>query len=118
MPLAGSWLAHGGRRGPRSPARVAGGCIWWVGVTALTPWLARMRCGNRECGLRPRAPPPAWVSGLGCDLELCLQTGSRLSVFSEPVVTFEAIRTLHKPYSGNLQLCVRMGRPVMSHWTG
>ena len=27
-------LAHGGRRGPRSPARVAGGRFWWVGGAA------------------------------------------------------------------------------------
>jgi hypothetical protein len=72
-PLAGCWFAHGGRRGPRSPACVAGGCLWWVGGAALTPWWVSLLCGHRECGLRPRAPPPALVSGLGCDLELRLQ---------------------------------------------
>ena len=55
--LAGR-LAHGGRRGLRSPARLAGD---WVGALALLrEGGGRHRfCGNRDCGLRPQAPPPA-----------------------------------------------------------
>jgi hypothetical protein len=52
-------LAPGGWRGPHSSARVAGGCYWFVETTALTRLLARSLCGNRECGLRLRTPPPA-----------------------------------------------------------
>jgi hypothetical protein len=61
----GLFLAKGGWRGSRSPARVAGGCHWRLGITALTRWLVRLFCGNRECGLRPRTPPPAFRGVVG-----------------------------------------------------
>lgn len=61
--VSGLHRADGGRRGLRSPARVAGGHFGFAMVAASTPQLARPLCGNRKCDLRPQTPPPA-VSGV------------------------------------------------------
>lgn len=55
--MEGPHLAQGGRRGSRSPARVAGELGLSATHIASTLELTRLLCGNRKCGLRPRTPP-------------------------------------------------------------
>lgn len=66
FPSATVRVTQGGRRGLRSPARVAGELGWLNTVSASPPWLAHPLCGNRKCGLRPQTPPPAWSEVFDC----------------------------------------------------
>jgi hypothetical protein len=50
----------GGRRGLRSPARVADGTARFADFVALSRSFSRLLCGNRKCGLRPQATPSAY----------------------------------------------------------
>lgn len=53
--LVGLPVAHGGWRGLRAPARVAGGPGGYSVFVASMPWLDHLLCRNRKCGLRPQA---------------------------------------------------------------
>ena len=56
--LRATGMVAGRRRYPRSPAHARGRPLRAATVAASTPGVPCPRQGNREWGLRPRAPPP------------------------------------------------------------
>lgn len=56
--LHAAGMVAGRRRYPRSPAHARGRPAWAATVAASTPGVPCPRLGDREWGLRPRAPPP------------------------------------------------------------
>ena len=74
LPRPGSmpvWWSQGGGGAPVLRPSLAGHCLWRACRTSINTVVPCMRCGDREWGLRPGAPPPPCESSVTCHAFAC-----------------------------------------------
>lgn len=111
--MYGVWVSVSTRRKACAPACVAGEAGWPTEVVASMLGLACPSCVNRECGVRPQAPPSAWAcEAFKGRIQYPFETDCRLSRRSEAVVTWSSGARSRLASGASLPLECRVGRHV------